>query len=178
MMKIIKQLSKREKIFFYVTLSIIVFSLIFKFVFFPLFSLNQRLTQEVKAKQLELRRALRLSQGEAAQNEYDAFIAAIKMGENRDLEMARLLSEIESMAKEAGVNIVNLRPHEIEDRKFYNKFLIELKSEGTSQQILRFIFSLESSPLLLRIEKLNLSSRGSRRNLLNAALTLSRVTIP
>ncbi|MBU2540441.1 MAG: type 4a pilus biogenesis protein PilO [Candidatus Omnitrophica bacterium] len=177
-MKLISQLSKREKNIFYFTILIIAFSLIFKFILLPLFNLNQRLTQEVKAKEIELVRARRLSKGGSVQSQYDAFIAAIKMGESQDLEMARLLSEIESIAKEAGVNILNLRPHEIEDKRFYKRFLIELKSEGTSQQILRFIFSLESSQLLLRIEKFNLSSRISKGNLLNATLTVSRVAIP
>jgi Tfp pilus assembly protein PilO len=178
MVKLINQLSRREKTLFFLTLSAVGLSLIFKFVIDPLIKRSEKLTQELKAKQIQLRRAESLSKQEGVQKQYEAFISAIKSSAKSEAEMSRLLSEIEKLAKDAGVNIVNILPQEVEDKKFYKKFSAELKIEGTNQQILKYIFSLESSPLLLRIDKLNLSSRASRQGLLNSSLTLYRIVIP
>ncbi|MEW6009412.1 MAG: type 4a pilus biogenesis protein PilO [Candidatus Omnitrophota bacterium] len=177
-MKVLSKLSKREKIFLYITAGLIAGSLGFKFIFEPLLRLSDRLNQKLKVSQSQLRRLQRLSSGKPIKEDYELSLASIKMAKSADAEMARLFGEIESMAKDAGVNILNLRPQEIEDKKVYKKFSLELKSEGTSKQILQFVFLIESSPLLLKIDRFQLAANASSKGLLSASLTLSRLAIP
>ncbi len=173
----LKQLSKREKLIFYLTTGVVTCSLGFKFILEPLFRLNTKLNQQLKVKQSQLRRLERLSGGKSIKDEYAQALESIKMAQSLDAEMARLLSEIERIAKDSGVNILNLRPQDIEDKKLYKKFSLELKSEGANTQILQFVFFIESSPLFLKIDKLQIFGNASK-GLLTANISLSRLAIP
>lgn len=177
-MKTIAKFSKREKIIFYITIAVFFFFLLFKFVIEGMFRLDQRLSQELKAKQTQLRRAEQIAKKGSAQKDYEALIQALKMKRSSEEEMGRILSEVENMAKESGVNILNIRPQEIEDKKFFKRFGVDLRLEGTNQEISKFVFYLESSPLLLKIDKFNLNARSSQRGLLDAELTFLRLAIP
>lgn len=177
-MKLISQLNKRERIFLYLTIALVIFGLVSKFVLGPLFSFNAKLTQELRAKQLHLRRIERLAQKKSLKDEYDAFIQALRMAESQELEMASILSGIEEFAKTTGVNIVSLRPQEIQERKVYKRFVIELKSEGTFRQIQEFAFLIESSPLILKIDKFQVTSGLSSAGLLSVDIAVSRIALP
>jgi Tfp pilus assembly protein PilO len=177
-MKLTSQLNKRERLILALTIILVSFALISKFALRPLFTLNAKLAQELKTKQVHLKRLERMAGRKALKDEYETFIRALKMSESQELEMARFLSEIEKLATNSGVNILSLRPQEIEERKSYRRFLVELKCEGNNQQILQFVFLLESSPLLLKIERFQLSSSTSTPGLLTSDLTVSRIAIP
>lgn len=177
-MKLISRLSKREKLFLYLTVGIIAGSFFLKFILEPLSSLNARLNQQLKVRQSQLRRLKRFSSGKSVEDDYELALTSIKMAQSPDAEMARLFTEIEKIAEDSGVNILNLRPQEIEDKKFYKKFTLELKSEGTSSQILQFVFFIESSALLLKIDRFQLVSTAASKGLLTASLVISRLAIP
>ncbi|GEM_PF-3558808 len=177
-MKTISRLSKRERTIFYITVFLIAFFLFFKFVFEGMLKFNAHLNQELHNKQIQLKRAGQIAKKGSVQKDYEALIAALKMEKNPQEEMARLLSEIDRIAKDSAVNVLNIRPQEIEDKKFYKRFSVDLRLEGENRNIMRFVFYLESSPLLLRIDKFNLAARSSQRGFLDCELSLSRVVIP
>lgn len=177
-MKSVAQFSKREKKIFYITLIVLACALFFKLVLGGMFGLDRRLTQELEAKVIALKRARQISKKGSAQKDYETLVAALKIEKGPDEEMARLFSEIEDKAKKSAVNILNIRPQEIEDKKFYKRFALELRLEGSSKDIIQFIYYLESSPLLLRIDKLTLSSRSAQKSPLNCELAISRIAIP
>lgn len=177
-MKIISRLSKRERTIFYITVFVVAFFLFFKFVIEGMLRLNTHLNRELHNKQVQLRRAGQIAKKGSVQKDYETLIAALKMVKNPQEEMARLLSEIDKIAKDSGVNVLNIRPQEIEDKKFYKRLSVDLRLEGENRNIMRFVFYLESSPLLLRIDKFNLAARSSQRGFLDCELSLSRVAIP
>lgn len=177
-MKIISRLSKRERRIFYITVFVIAFFLFFKFVFEGMLKLNAHLNQELHSKQIQLRRAGQITKKGSVQKDYEALISALKAKGSPEEEMARLFSEIDKTAKLSGVNVLNIRPQEIEDKKFYRRFAVDLRLEGENRNITQFVFYLESSPLLLRIDKFNLTARSAQRGFLDCELSLSRVAIP
>ena len=177
-MKFISHLNKREQFFLYLALGLIIFALVSKFMLGPLLRLNTKLNQELKAKQLHLRRLERLAQKESLKDEYQAFIDSLKMAQSQESEMAVVLSQIEGFAQEAGVNIVSLRPQETQEKKFYKRFAVELKSEGSMRQIQHFVFLIESSPLILKIDKFQLAASVVSPGLMVADISISRIAIP
>jgi hypothetical protein len=65
---------------------------------------------------------------------------------------------LEALAKDAGINIVDIAPQPAQDQSGKNNEVgIDLKTEGQVEGYLKFIYSMEKSLSLLRIKRFQLN---------------------
>jgi hypothetical protein len=164
----LRVLSKREKIIFYATVGVLCLSAAFNFFNGSFWQKNVSLGREIAITRQRLKKSLRLlSQKEAIKNRYN------KLSVRSDLPLAQggdvlvaTLTELEKMAKEAGVRIVDIRPQDVSrGTGLYKEIAVDLRAEGDIGSYFKFIYNLENSLSLLRVRRFQLSSRLNSRSL-------------
>lgn len=155
----------------YATAGIVIFSIIFNFLIAPILTKNEKLNKEINITTIKLRRYLQLlNQKEYIQHKFSKFSSHIKGSVVGQDTMVSVLSELENLAEASGVRIVDIRPQSQSespnsslsasgDPALYKEILIDFKTQGTIEGYSKFIYDLESSPLLLKIKRFQLSAK-------------------
>lgn len=169
-------LSKREKALFYLTIAAISLSLIYNFVLKPQATRWRQLNRQIQDKEIRLKRNTRyLQQKDQVKRTYSRYAAYIKGRGSDEEEIASLLNEVEKQARVSGIHIVNIRPKPIKDLRFYKKYILEMNCEATAEKYTEFIYNLQKSAQLIRVEKLKLTSQGKDNPLLKAQMLITKV---
>lgn len=153
-------LAKREKTILYATIGILVFSLLFNFLIAPVMTKNDALNKEINIARVKLKKYLRLlAQKDSIQEKYKQFSSALKLPGQEDAAVSAL-SELESLANNANIRIIDLRPESASrSAGSYREILIDLRAEGNMEGYLKFLYNLENSFSLLHIRAFRLSAK-------------------
>jgi Tfp pilus assembly protein PilO len=65
-----------------------------------------------------------------------------------------MLSGIEDVAKKSNMGLLDLKPQPSKDRGFYREYSVEVETEGTMDSLVSFLYQLNSSTQLLRVQTL------------------------
>lgn len=170
-----KVLSKRERIILYVTLGVIIFAIGFNFLFTPILTKNEDLNKEIELTQTKLKKYLRLlSQKDYLQNKYNEFSGHLKDSLTRDFDTyLGVLSELENLTKAANIRIIDIRPQAPKSLALYKEIIVDLRTEGTMADYLKFIYTVENSLSLLRIKKFQLNAKANT-SLLEGSFSISK----
>lgn len=169
-------LSKREKNLFYLTVALIFLSLIYNFALKPLGAKWNQLNRQILSKEIELKRNIKyLKQENKIKSIYQKYAGYVKRRGLDEEEIASLLNEVERQARNSGIHIGNIRPRPIKDLVFYKKYILEMNCEATMEKYIEFIYNLQKSEQLIRVERLELISQGKDNPLLKARLHITKV---
>jgi len=172
-----KILSVREKLILSVTIIIAIFSIGFNFIIGPVLSKNAMLNKEIDVTRAKLKKYLSLlGQKEYIQNKYNKFseiLLSTNIGKDASVSA---LSEIESLAKEANIQIIDIRPESSKTVDLYKESLIELRTEGEMESYLKFLYSIENSTSLLAIKNFQLNAKPNSQ-VLEGNFSISQISL-
>ena len=174
-----KKLNAREKFWVASSVGACLVAASYFLAYEPLAARLERLDQEIQEKEIVLRRGLELfSKKETLEAEYHSgqrFLTAEGPEEER---VVSFLREIGAKAAESSVSLLDLKPQaKAKKTADYKKYLINLSVEGNMEQVLHFIYGIESSEYLLRVERCVLSPRAENSPLLKADIVVSGVIL-
>ena len=155
-------LSKRERVILFATVAVIGFAVIFNLLLYPFFNKSATLSKEIAITKQKLKKyAFLLSQKEAINKKYSVFLSQQKSSQDTDT-LVSALSELEAMAKETNIRIIDIRPETLTRQQGpYKEALIELRAESDAQGFLKFMYRIGNSLSLLTVRKFQLSSRAN-----------------
>lgn len=165
-------LSKREKIILILTVGLIVFSILLNFLILPVLKQFDLLNKEIELNRRRLIKYSRLLRQKEAIRSKAASLAidADSAGRENDA-LVIMLAELENLAKEANLRIVDVRPKP--DKKTAN---VDIKTEADIQGYLQFIYGLQHSLSLLEIKKFRLSAKANSQ-LLEGNFSISQISL-
>ena len=170
---------KRERNILVIILGVLLVFAIYSLIFQPLMERISFLNKEIESKELKLKKNQRiLNREKSATADYKKYERYLKQGISEEQEMASLLSEIEAIANQLNIQVSDMKPRKVKRIDFYNSFAVEIESEGRLQDILKFIYTLQSPPHLLRAEKVRLEKQASTSSLLKGYLLVTKILIP
>jgi ribosomal protein S10 len=176
---IFSNLSQREKRLFYLTAGLIASLFIYRFVINPIVVNWMGLDKRIGAGGLKLEKSQKiLNLKGRIQRDYERYASSVKMSGSEEEEMAKFLTEIESLARSSSVHISGIKPLPIKKVDFYKKYVVELEAEGDIKQVSKFIYDIQNSQQLLKIDKFSLGTKGAGTNLLKCNILVSKVLIP
>ncbi len=171
-------LSKREKMLFYLTLAVISLSLIYNFVLKPLGERWARLNQQILSKEIELKRNLRyLGQEDKIKSIYPKYARYVQTSGSDEELMSSFLNVVEQQARVSEIHIANIRPQPVKDLVSHKKYILQMDCVAPMEKYIEFIYNLQNSAQLIRVEKLQLNSQGKDNPLLKAQMLISKVQI-
>ncbi len=160
-----KVFNTREKTTLYLTVGIIVFAVFFNFFIAPILSKNDSLNKEISLSKAKLEKYLMLiSQKDYIESRYNKFSSATKAKENTGSSLVGIFSDLETMAKDSGIKIIDIRPSGSSDSGSKSASA-DLRAEGKIEGFLKFMYDVENSFSFLRINEFQISSRPNNQSL-------------
>lgn len=175
-MLFLTNLSRRERLLVYLAAAAICLSLIFNFVLKPVGAKWAKLNRQILNKEIELKRNIKyISQRNKIANIYQKYSGYIKKAGADEEEITALLNAVEKIATKSGIRIANIQPKPMKDMQFCRKYILELNCLATMEDYIGFIYNLQKSGQLIRVERLKLTSQGRGESLLKARLFITKV---
>jgi Tfp pilus assembly protein PilO len=178
MLSFFSKLSKREKYIAYVSIGIIIFLVLDKCVISQVMNRLAALDEEILVLENKLEKSINiLQQEDAIFDEYEKYVEVIKKQRSDEEIMVVLLSNIEKMANQASVRLVDMKPTPSEKKEFYTKYTIRIEAEAEISQLINFIYQLEKTDELFRISELRLSPVRTASSVLKIYMLVTQIQV-
>lgn len=93
-----------------------------------------------------------------------------------DQMRTQTLADLEKMTREQSLRVIEMKPLAGRRQGAFQEHLIEISLEGSMAQLLQFIYQLQETSGVMRVERLQMSAKGSQPSQLKALFLLSRLS--
>jgi Tfp pilus assembly protein PilO len=175
----ISHLSKREKIVFYVAIIVISATILDRLIITPIWSKVTSLTKEIAETEQSIETNSRiLAQKDRILSESAKYASFLNSNKTEDEEITALLKDIETIATKASVYLADMKPAAAKEAGVAKKYSVTATCEGQMDQIIDFIYNIESSNKLLVLEKYEISPKSKESSLAQVTMTIAKTVIP
>jgi Tfp pilus assembly protein PilO len=115
---------------------------------------------------------------ERIDKEYAAYADRLKPKSSDEEELTSILNELETLARNANLKIVSMRPRQPKDMDYYKTFTVEADTESDMGSLMKFIYDVKNSQQLIKIDKLNINTKSSQEGvIIKAAMVISKISL-
>lgn len=175
----LENITKREKLLGLVTIGVVLIVSIYNFTIEPLAKQWDSLNNEVRDKEVLLRKHSRISYSkDAIEKLYTEYTGYFRKEDlTPEEESAIALSNIEKLARGANAHITNIKPLTIKSFENYNIFTYRVATESRIGELTKFIYDLQSSEQLLKVERMVLRAKEREHDIIKAILHITKVSV-
>lgn len=175
----LSRLSKREKVVVYVATFIISVTLIDRIVFSPLVSRMEKLDKEIEAQERLIKKNTHIvNQKKVIEKENEIYATYSVRAASDEEEVASLLKTIENFASESEVQIIDIKPRKsTSEGEMTKKYIIDLNCEASIKKMITFMHGIDSSNLLLRVERFNAIPKSKGSAMLRFNISISKTVV-
>lgn len=173
---VLTKLTAREKKIFYIASFFVFVLFAYHGLWHPASEKFAELEDETFVAEMRLRKAKTLvRQKDDILEEAKKYpnLAQLDAGTDEE-ETARLLNLIEQTARKNGVSLSDVKPESVKTDKWTKRFEVGLQAESNLQQMIDFVYELEHSPQLLKIEKVEMNLKDDKSSVIRSQLTVAR----
>ncbi len=173
-------LSKRERVILYIAIAFLSLTILDRLIIHPVLSRMRFLDEEIRQEKLRIKRDLHiLSQKDRIIEESQEYKRYFTEEDLSTEEITTsLLKEIGSLATKTSVCLIDIKPTGIKEGDMYKKYYVNLSCEAEMVKIIHFIYNIENSNSLLRIEKFNIGPKSEGTSIARCNMTISKTAIP
>lgn len=172
------KLSKKEKIGLSIAFAFLALAFLDRLLISPIRTRFNALNQQIRIGEKQLGSDMRnINQKKFISEEYEQYLPYVRRSGSDEEEVAKILGEIEALARKSSVYLVDMKPRKPRDVEFYKEYTVEIEAEGYMESLVSFIYQLNTSSQLLRIETLRLNLTKGGTNVLNASMLITKVLI-
>ncbi|MFH1230107.1 MAG: hypothetical protein V1709_01280 [Planctomycetota bacterium] len=172
-MKFISKLSRRERLFLYISAIIVLLFLVDKFIIGVMWD-------EIKKKDTEINLVctglnedmVLLSYKDKIIKETETYSKYLEKEESPQVQLEKLMN---TLAIQAELTTNEIKPVSSKDA---NKYIVELKAEGKMKWLVAFLYNLSLKESFLKVEKMDLGPKTPKSEILNIYLIISKTIIP
>ena len=172
-----KIITQREKIILYTTVGVIILALAFNFLIAPLLNRAGALNKQASIIQTKLRRYVLLLKGKdyirTRFNKFASRLTLSDIGKNGSLT---ILEALEALAKDANIRIIDIRPQAQGGADLHKETAVDLRTEGSMEGYLKFLYDIENSLSLLEIKRFQLSAKPNTQAL-EGSFSISQLSV-
>jgi len=142
----------------------------------PIHSKMNSLDKEIQNKVGAIKRNLRILafkdriMSESAR--YSKYLHSIEFGER---EMSSLLKEIEILANKSSVSLIDVKPQGMRQIGGQKMYVVTIICEAQMEQVIDFMFRVESSTSLLLIGKYQILQKTRDSSIASVTLTINKI---
>jgi len=171
-------MSKQEKMFLYGALAFVMLAFLDRAIVGPLYGRTQTLEKSIADKQAAITRNIKiLSQKDSIElrkAEYKAFSVVATTPEE---DTSSLLKEVENLTQKSSVYLADMKPQEPKTENGFKKYQVNVNCEAPFDKLLEFMYDIESSKKVLKIEKFGINLKSKQDPVLKCSLTISKVVL-
>lgn len=172
-------LSKRERLILNMSILFVVVTFLDRLVISPIFSQIEALNRETRQEETRIKKNLRiLSQKDKIIAESGKFESYLGSSQSDEEEVTAFLKEVEDLANKNSVYLVDMKPGDIKkEPDSTKKYTINLNLEAQMEQLVAFMYGVESSERLFTIEKYQLEPKSRESSVARCSMIISRVML-
>jgi len=144
----------------------------------PIYSRTLELDKSIVDKQAAIKRNLKiLSQIDSIEKrkaEYRAFSVAETTPEQ---DTSSLFKEVDALASRSLINVADIKPQEPKKEQQFKKYQVNVSCEAPFDKLIEFLYNIENSRKVLKIEKFTLSLKSKQDTVLKCTMTISKVVL-
>ena len=175
----LKDITKRERMLGVLTVSIALIALAYNFIIEPLVKRWNTLDEDIQEKSGLLVKHSRILRNkeeiERLHSEYTKYFQEERLSPEEESALA--LSNIEKLARNTNTHITNIKPLTTKDYENYTKFTFRVTTESRIGELAKFIYNLQSSEQLLKIERMVLRAKERSPDTIKAILHINKVSV-
>ena len=172
------KLSKKEKIGLSVAFAFLALAFLDRMLISPIRTKFNALNLQIRISEKQLGGDMRnINQKKFIGEEYEQYLPYIRRSGSDEEEVAKILGEIEALARKSSVYLVDMKPRKPREVEFYKEYTVEIEAEGYMESLMSFIYQLNTSSQLLRVETLRLNLTKGDSNVLSASMLITKVLI-
>ena len=174
----ISKFSGKEKTWLLISVIFVGLVIMDRLIFTPINDRVKEINREIKINENQLAVGMRnLKQKSPVTEEYKKYAAYLKSSGSDEEKTTAILSEIENLAKNSAVSLADMKPQPPKKIDFYKVYTIEVKAEGSMEALVNFIYQLNLSPQLLRVEKLRLNLKDKDSTVVAASVQVTKISV-
>ena len=178
-MKLLSKLSKKEKLGLFAAVAAVSLVLFDRVLISPINDKFRRINGDINVAEKQLGRDLRnLNQKDDIAKEFRKYSQYVKKTSSDDEEVAKILAEVESLARKSQVTLADIKPQAPKQSDFYKIYTIDVEAEGVIEAITSFLRELSGSKLLLRAARTRLNPKDKESSAIKASISVTRVLMP
>lgn len=174
-----KRFTSRERAFIIATTTIAAAAVFYIIVIEPFYKEWRSLGEEIERGSNALKRAQRVLETkdeiEKRYESYANFVAAPVTSDEG--VMALMLSATERIARDASVAITTVKPLSVKEEERYKVFTIRISTESTLGALAKFIYDMQSSKQLMKVERITLRAKEHQPDTIRGTLHITKLTI-
>jgi len=166
----------RQKILLYAGAGLVAVIFIGRFLFVGLAGSLKKLDCQIKIEEQKLKNVAAIQKSkDAIIADYDRLKPHIDIEKTPERQIIEeLLKEVEKIAKDSGGSVLNLSPQaQIEETKTCKKYKADLRMEANVEQVINFLYGVQNSRLLIRVDRMSLSPKDEQATTLRVDMALS-----
>lgn len=141
----------------------------------------RELDDEISRQEKKLVRNLRIlspSARKAVESEYRQYGLRIQKKGSSDEENSQMLAELDRLAGESRLTLLATKPQKTKVEPDVETYVVEIEVEAEMPALMGFVYGIETSSQVLRIDRLVIDSKGEGSALVKGALTVSKIVTP
>lgn len=175
---ILGHLSKREKFILYAVLIFVSIAFLDRMIIDVALDRINSLDKEIKTKESEIKNYLKiLAQKDRIEIQRANYSSYLGREKSENEEVTVFLKEIEGLANKAQIYLIDMKPAGIKDEGKLKKFLINLNCEGKMEQIITFMYDVETTNKLLTIDKYQINPKSKDSRLAKVSMVISKLVM-
>ena len=172
------RLSPKEKIGLMIALSIMSFTFLDRLIVNPINNKIKRINREIKVTQAQLAFDLiNVSQKEAIAKEFEKYAKYQKDAGSDEEKITVMLSALEDVGRDSGLTLLDIKPQQSDKDVTFKKYSIAVEAEGSVEQLISFLYKLNTSDNLYRVEKLRLNVRDKNAQQIKASIMVTKIFV-
>lgn len=172
------KMSKREKAILYGAAVFVVFAFLDRAIVGPIVSRTQELDKEIGDKRAGIERALKIiAQRDNIEKRKAAYRSFSVEGTTPEEDTSSLLKEVETLASKSSVYLADMKPQDPKQDQEFKKYMVNVNGEATFEKLIEFLYNIENSKKVLKIEKFTLSVKSKQDATLKCSMTISKVVL-
>ena len=177
--KFISGLSPNEKKMLGIASLFVLLALFFRLLLAPSISRMKELDENIAKEEDVIRQNMRfLGYRERIVKEASAFNDYYTQDVRTEDEIiADFLKKLELMGTRSKVELSKISPAAQEYQKHYVKYLVTMECSGKLEDVTSFLYTINNSRELIRVEKMTLSGNARTAGTVQASLTVSRMIV-
>lgn len=171
-------LAARERLFAFLGALMVVLTLMDRFVISPWWRHARQVSQDIHDLQHQVATNHRLL---SRSSEVAAKIAVyhdyLRSARSPEVEMGELVREVQALATESGISGATVTPLPTTDNWPYQEHALDVQYTGNLEQSVRFVYLIESSKKVFRVQRASLSLEKRTGDQLQGSMRLTSVAI-
>jgi len=172
------KLSKKEKIGMSLALAFLVIAGMDRLIVNPIRGRFQRIDQAIKIGEKQLGHDLRnVHLKDQIAEEFEKYVEYVERSGSDEEVVAKILGEIEALARQSRVYLVDVKPQAPKKVDFYKEYSVVIEAEGKVANLTTFLHHINMSAQLLRVETLRLNAKGAENKTLKSSMLITKVLV-